>query len=65
MRNRADDISRAAAGSARCRRPAAHGSKFDLAGRVVKNVPAPTNLTVPPYRLAGPCTIVVGEGAKA
>ncbi len=27
-----------------------HGSKFDLAGRVFKDVPAPTNLTVPPYR---------------
>ena len=27
---------------------ACHGSKFDLAGRVFKNVPAPTNLPVPP-----------------
>ncbi|HNP35824.1 MAG TPA: ubiquinol-cytochrome c reductase iron-sulfur subunit [Woeseiaceae bacterium] len=27
-----------------------HGSKFDLAGRVVKNVPAPTNLVIPPHR---------------
>ena len=27
-----------------------HGSKFDLAGRVYKGVPAPTNLRVPPYR---------------
>lgn len=27
-----------------------HGSKFDLAGRVTKNVPAPTNLVVPPHR---------------
>lgn len=26
-----------------------HGSRFDLAGRVVRNVPAPTNLVVPPY----------------
>ena len=26
-----------------------HGSKFDLAGRVFKNVPAPTNLEVPPH----------------
>lgn len=40
-----------------------HGSKFDLAGRVFKNVPAPTNLTVPPYRLAGPASLLVGEGA--
>lgn len=27
-----------------------HGSKFDLAGRVFKGVPAPTNLIVPPHR---------------
>ena len=27
-----------------------HGSKFDLAGRVTKNVPAPTNLVIPPHR---------------
>ena len=28
------------------------GSKFDLAGRVYKNVPAPTNLPVPPHSIA-------------
>jgi ubiquinol-cytochrome c reductase iron-sulfur subunit len=27
-----------------------HGSRFDFAGRVTKNVPAPTNLVVPPHR---------------
>lgn len=27
-----------------------HGSKFDLAGRVFKNVPAPVNLVVPPHQ---------------
>ena len=27
-----------------------HGSKFDLAGRVFKDVPAPTNLEVPQYQ---------------
>jgi len=27
-----------------------HGSKFDLAGRVFKGVPAPTNLIIPPHR---------------
>lgn len=26
-----------------------HGSRFDLAGRVVKNVPAPTNLEIPEH----------------
>ncbi|MDZ7842246.1 MAG: ubiquinol-cytochrome c reductase iron-sulfur subunit [Gammaproteobacteria bacterium] len=38
-----------------------HGSKFDLAGRVYKGVPAPTNLVVPPHRFEGESTIVVGE----
>jgi ubiquinol-cytochrome c reductase iron-sulfur subunit len=28
-----------------------HGSKFDLAGRVYKGVPAPKNLEVPPHQL--------------
>ena len=37
-----------------------HGSKFDLAGRVFKNVPAPTNLEVPPYRFASDTTLFIG-----
>ena len=37
-----------------------HGSKFDLAGRVFKNVPAPTNLEVPPYRFASDATLLIG-----
>ncbi|MBS9402078.1 ubiquinol-cytochrome c reductase iron-sulfur subunit [Halomonas sp. TRM85114] len=37
-----------------------HGSYFDLAGRVFTNVPAPTNLEVPPYRFEGD-DIIVGE----
>lgn len=41
-----------------------HGSKFDLAGRVFRNVPAPTNLVVPPYRFQGDNTVVVGEDAQ-
>jgi ubiquinol-cytochrome c reductase iron-sulfur subunit len=44
-----------------------HGSKFDLAGRVFQNVPAPTNLEVPPYRFDDDKHITVGlnpaEGA--
>lgn len=40
-----------------------HGSKFDYAGRVYKGVPAPTNLTVPPYRFDGDNVVVVGEEA--
>jgi len=38
-----------------------HGSKFDLAGRVFKAVPAPTNLVIPPYKYAGEARIVIGE----
>ncbi|WP_397475618.1 ubiquinol-cytochrome c reductase iron-sulfur subunit [Pusillimonas sp.] len=36
-----------------------HGSSFDLAGRVYKNVPAPDNLEVPPYELSADGTQVV------
>ena len=38
-----------------------HGSKYDLAGRVFKDVPAPYNLPVPPYRFVGDTTIRIGE----
>ena len=38
-----------------------HGSKFDLAGRVFKNVPAPSNLEVPPHRYAGASSLLIGE----
>jgi ubiquinol-cytochrome c reductase iron-sulfur subunit len=37
-----------------------HGSKFDLAGRVFRGAPAPTNLVVPPYTLTD-AKIVIGE----
>jgi ubiquinol-cytochrome c reductase iron-sulfur subunit len=42
-----------------------HGSKFDLAGRVFKNVPAPTNLEVPPYRYLNDTRVMIGEAEKA
>ena len=38
-----------------------HGSKFDLAGRVYKGSPAPTNLVIPPYRYRDDKTIIIGE----
>ena len=38
-----------------------HGSKFDLAGRVFKNVPAPTNLVVPPHRYTDDGLLMIGE----
>jgi ubiquinol-cytochrome c reductase iron-sulfur subunit len=37
-----------------------HGSKFDLSGRVFKGVPAPSNLTVPPYSFVSDGRILVG-----
>ena len=43
-----------------------HGSRYDLAGRVYKGVPAPSNLKVPPYRYVAEKRILVGldpEGA--
>jgi ubiquinol-cytochrome c reductase iron-sulfur subunit len=42
-----------------------HGSKFDLAGRVYQNVPAPTNLVVPPHYFKDDNTILVGEDGGA
>ena len=38
-----------------------HGSGFDLAGRVFRSVPAPTNLEVPPYRYITDTLIIIGE----
>lgn len=38
-----------------------HGSKYDLAGRVFQNVPAPYNLPVPPYHFVNDTTIRIGE----
>ncbi len=38
-----------------------HGSQFDLAGRVMKNVPAPTNLKIPPYRFINEHVLIIGE----
>ena len=35
-----------------------HGSTFDLAGRVFRNVPAPRNLEIPPYSFEGDRVIV-------
>ena len=41
-----------------------HGSKFDLAGRVFKDVPAPTNLKVPPYRFVTDGVVQIGVDAE-
>lgn len=42
-----------------------HGSTFDLAGRVYRGVPAPTNLVVPPHRYVSNTVIVIGEDEGA
>jgi ubiquinol-cytochrome c reductase iron-sulfur subunit len=42
-----------------------HGSRFDLAGRVYQNVPAATNLIVPPYTYLTETRILVGEDQGA
>ena len=41
-----------------------HGSKFDMSGRVFKDVPAPTNLPVPPYRFLSDTRILIGAEAE-
>ncbi len=42
-----------------------HGSIFDLAGRVYKSKPAPTNLEIPPHQYLSDTSILVGEDGKA
>ena len=41
-----------------------HGSKFDLAGRVYKSVPAPLNLVIPPHRYLSETELVIGEDGE-
>lgn len=38
-----------------------HGSRYDLAGRVMKDSPAPLNLPVPPYYYLGDTLLRIGE----
>lgn len=42
-----------------------HGSRFDLAGRVYKGLPAPDNMVVPPYRYLTDSIVVVGEDPES
>lgn len=41
-----------------------HGSRFDLAGRVFKGVPAPTNLIIPPHKYLSETTLLIGDDSK-
>ena len=38
-----------------------HGSKFDLAGRVMNGSPASVNLRIPPYTFKNDSTLVIGQ----
>lgn len=38
-----------------------HGSRFDLAGRVYKGVPAPTNMIVPPHQYLSETRLIIGD----
>jgi len=42
-----------------------HASMFDFAGRVFRNVPAPTNLVVPPHRYLSPTVVQIGRDQAA
>jgi ubiquinol-cytochrome c reductase iron-sulfur subunit len=42
-----------------------HGSTFDMAGRVFKNMPAPDNLEVPPHMYLSDTRLIIGEDKKA
>ena len=41
-----------------------HGSKFDMAGRVFRGAPAPTNLPVPPYAFLSDSKLLIGDDKK-
>jgi ubiquinol-cytochrome c reductase iron-sulfur subunit len=41
-----------------------HNSRFDLAARVFKGSPAPSNLTIPPHKYSSDALVVIGEDTK-
>jgi ubiquinol-cytochrome c reductase iron-sulfur subunit len=41
-----------------------HGSKFDVAGRVYKDVPAPDNLEIPPHAYLADTRLLIGKDRK-
>ncbi len=41
-----------------------HGSQFDLSGRVLKSMPAPDNLKIPPYKYLSDARILIGDDSK-
>ncbi len=41
-----------------------HGSVFDLAGRVYKGMPAPTNLVIPKYKFVTDTMVLIGDDSE-
>jgi ubiquinol-cytochrome c reductase iron-sulfur subunit len=41
-----------------------HGSKFDMAARVFKGSPAPSNMVVPPYQYLSDSRLMIGDDSK-
>jgi ubiquinol-cytochrome c reductase iron-sulfur subunit len=41
-----------------------HGSRFDLAARVYKGVPAPTNLVIPKHKYLSDSRLLIGDDSK-
>ncbi len=41
-----------------------HHSRYDIAGRVFKDVPAPKNMVIPPYHFVDDMTVQIGVDAK-
>ena len=41
-----------------------HGSRFDLAARVFKDVPAPLNLVIPPHTYLNEARLLIGQDGK-
>jgi len=41
-----------------------HGSRFDLAARVYKGSPAPTNLIIPPHQYLSDNVLLIGDDKK-
>ena len=41
-----------------------HGSRFDLAAREFKGVPAPTNLIIPPHKYLSETRLLIGDDSK-
>ena len=43
---------------------ACHGSRFDMAARVFKGSPAPTNLIIPPHQYLSETRLLIGDDSK-